>query len=60
MHTSVTLTRSKVKVKVTELPKLRKLHFCMSISSAVLVHSSKLMLTVIVWDLVYSFSEPNF
>jgi len=43
MHTSVTSTRSKVKVKVTELPKLRKLHFCRSISSAVLVHSSKLM-----------------
>ena len=27
MRTSVTSTRSKVKVKVTELPKLRKLHF---------------------------------
>ena len=43
MRTSVTSTRSKVKVKVTELPKLRKLHFSKSISSAVLVGSSKLM-----------------
>jgi len=34
---------SKVKVKVTELPKLRKLHFSRSISSAVLAWSSKLM-----------------
>jgi len=43
MRTSVTSTRSKVKVKVTELPKLRKLHFSRSISSAVLAWSSKLM-----------------
>ena len=43
MLTSVTSTRSKVKVKVTELPKLRKLHFSRSISSAVLAWSSKLM-----------------
>jgi len=41
MRTSVTLTRSKV--KVTELPKLQKLHFSRSISSAVLAWSSKLM-----------------
>jgi len=44
MHTSVTSTRSKV--KVTELPKLRKLHFSTSIPSAV--------------DLDYSLSEPYF
>ena len=43
MHTSVTSTRSKVKVKVTELLKLQKLHFSRSISSAVLAWSSKLM-----------------
>jgi len=43
MRTSLTWTRSKVKVKVTELPKLRKLHFSTSISSAVLAWSSKLM-----------------
>jgi len=42
MHTSVTSTRSEVKVKVIELPKLPKLHFSRSISSAVLAWSSKL------------------
>jgi len=36
MCTSVTLTRYKVKVKVTDLPKLLKLHFSRSISFAVL------------------------
>ena len=41
MYTGVTSTRSKV--KVTELPKLRKLHFSRSISSAVLAWSAKLM-----------------
>jgi len=44
MRTSVTSTWSKVKVKVMELPKLRKLHFSRSISSAVLAWSSKLMI----------------
>jgi len=43
MRTSVTSTPSKVKVKVTELPKLRKVHFSGSISSAILVWSSKVM-----------------
>jgi len=43
MRTSVTSTRSKIKVKVTELPKLQKVHFSRSISSAVFVWSSKLM-----------------
>jgi len=43
MHTSVTSTRSKVKVRVTELPKLRKVHFSTSISSAVFAWSSKVM-----------------
>jgi len=43
MRTSVTSTRSKVKVKVTELPKLQKVHFSRSISSTVLAWSSKLM-----------------
>jgi len=41
MHTSVTSTRSKV--KVTELPKLQKLHISTSVFSAVLAWSSKLM-----------------
>ena len=40
---SVTSTRSKVKIKVTELPKFRKVHFSRSISSATLALSSKLM-----------------
>jgi len=40
MHTIVTSTRSKEKVKVTELVKL---HFSRSISSAVFARSSKLM-----------------
>ena len=44
MHTSMTSTRSKVKVKVTELPKLRKVHFSRSISSAVFAWSSKVMI----------------
>ena len=44
MRTSVTSTRSKVKVKVMELPKLRKVHFSRSISSAIFAWSSKLML----------------
>ena len=35
MHTSVTLAQSKVKLKVTELLKLRKSQFSMSISSAI-------------------------
>jgi len=43
MRTSLALTRSKVKVKVTELPQLQKLYFSTSISSAVLAWSSKLM-----------------
>ena len=46
MRTSVTSTRSKVKVKVTELPKLRKVHFSRSISSAILAWSSKLTVDV--------------
>jgi len=43
MCTSVTSTRSKVRVKVTELPKLQKLHFSKSISSTILASSSKRM-----------------
>jgi len=43
MRTSVISTQSKVKVKITKLPKLRKLHFSRSISFAVLPWSSKLM-----------------
>jgi len=43
MRTSVTSTRSKVRVKVTELRKLRKLHFSRYISSVVSAWRSKLM-----------------
>ena len=43
MCTSVTSTRSRVKVNVTELVKLQKLHFSRSISSAIFTWSSKLM-----------------
>jgi len=43
MRTSMTLILSKVQVKVTELPKLGKLHFSRSISAAVLAWSSKVM-----------------
>ena len=39
----MTSTRSKVKVKVTELPKLQKVHFSRSISSAGFAWTSKLM-----------------
>jgi len=41
MRISLTLTRSKV--KVTDLPKLRKVHFSRSISSVVFAWSSKVM-----------------
>jgi len=41
MHTSMTSTRSKI--KVTELLKFRKLHFSSCIFSAILAWSSKLM-----------------
>jgi len=43
MRTNVTLTRSKVNMKVTELLKIGKLHFSRSICSAILAWSSKLM-----------------
>ena len=44
MCISMTATRSKIKVKVTELPKLRKLHFSRSIFSSVFAWSSKVMI----------------
>jgi len=43
MCTSMTSTRSKVKVKVMQLLKFQKWHFPRSISSAILAWSSKLM-----------------
>jgi len=43
VHVDVTLTGSKVKVKVMGLIKFQKLHFSVSISSAILAWSSKLM-----------------
>jgi len=42
-HADMTLTWSKVKVKVTDFLNFHKLHFSTSISSAILVCSSKLM-----------------
>jgi len=50
----MTSTRSKVKFKVSEHPKLRKLHFSRSISSAVLAWNSKLMVSGDSMGLVYS------
>jgi len=44
MRTNVTSTRSKVKIKVTDLLKLWKVHFSRSISSAILAWSSKVMI----------------
>jgi len=58
MHTSVTSTRSKVKVKVTELLKFRKLHFCRSISSAIWHGAQNWWLIMTVGYVVLS--EPNF
>jgi len=57
MCTSVTSTRSKV--KVTELPKLRKLHFSRSVCSAILAWINW-WLVVIAWDLDYTLSQPDF
>jgi len=59
------LTRSKVKVKITDLLKFQQLHFSTSTSSAVLAcHRSHAQLMgdviTIVRDLVYSFLEPDF
>jgi len=46
MRTSVISTRSKVKVKVTEPPKLSNVYFSTSVSSAVFAWRSKLMVDV--------------
>ena len=51
MRTSLTSTRSKVKGRVTELPKLRKVHFSRSISSAGFLWTLNWLLVVIIWDL---------
>jgi len=50
MRTSLASTRSKVKVKVkvTELLKFRKLHFYRSISRAIFAWSSKLVILMVV------------
>jgi len=60
MRTSMTSTRSKVKVNVTELLKFRKSHFSRCISSTIFVWSSKLMVGYDSMGLVYSLSEPDF
>jgi len=62
MSTNMTLTRSKVKIKVTELLKFRKLHYSRSISSTILACSSKPMAdynNMGLSQLVYSLSESH-
>ena len=59
-HTDMTLTWSKVKVKVTEFLKFWKLHSVTSTSSAILAWHSQLMGDYDSMGLVYSFSEPDF
>jgi len=60
MRTSVTSTRSKVKVKVRKLPKLRKLHI-LGISPPPFWHGAQnSWLVVIAWDRSYSLLEPDF
>jgi len=55
-HASMTLTWSKVKVKVIELLKFRNLHF----STPFWCGAQNWWLITTVWDLAYSFSEPDF
>ena len=43
VHVDLTLTGSKVKIKVIELLKFQRLYFSRSVSSAILAWSSKLM-----------------
>ena len=59
MSTSMTSTQSKVMIKVTELLNSRKLRFYRSISSAILAWSQNWWM-IMIWDLVYSLSEPDF
>jgi len=56
MHTIITLTWC----KVTELLKFQKLLLSVSVFSAILAWSSRLIVDMIIWDLVYSLSEPDF
>jgi len=62
MCTIMTSTQSTVKIKVTEFLKLKKLHFSWSISSPPLFWSvaQDWWLIVIIWDLLYRLSEPDF
>ena len=60
MRTSMTSTRSKVKIKVTELLKFGKLHFSGFISSATLAWSSRLMVGYDNMRPTPSLSEPCF
>ena len=53
-HADMTLTWSKVNIKVTDLLKFQKLHFSTSISCTILAWSSKMMVDY------YSFLEPDF
>jgi len=58
-HADMTLTSSKVQVKVTDLLKFHRLHF--STSSLPFWHAAQnWWLIATVWDLVYSYSEPHF
>jgi len=58
VHIDVSLTWSKVKVKVTDL-KFRKLH-CSTSTSSAMHRDHNWRVNTILWDLVYSFSEPDF
>jgi len=57
VQVDMTLIGSKVKVKVTGLPKFRKLHCSRSISTAILAWSSKLMVD---HEVVYRPTESDF
>jgi len=58
----VTSTQSKVNIKVTKFLMFQKLHFSRSISSPPLFWSvaQNWWLIVIIWDLLYRLSEPDF
>jgi len=57
MHTNVTSTRSKLKVKVTELLKFQKLPILGLCPPSFWRGAQKWWLIMITWDLVYSLSE---
>jgi len=63
VYVDTILTRPKVKVKVTDHLNFRQLPITAHFQVCLPCHfawSLKLMVTLIVWDLVYSLSEPDF